>query len=90
MVPVRTFAVEATFSVVEFTNGIVRVSKLKVVFVAFEVNPAQVTLVVVSALGAYRLLVRTNVFKFEIVATFRVPTLDVVAKTFVVLSAFGA
>jgi hypothetical protein len=35
-------------------------------------------------------LVRTNEFKFEIVATFRVPTLAVVARRFVVERAFGA
>jgi hypothetical protein len=45
------------------------------------------TFVVERAFGAYRLFVKTKVFKFEIVATFRVPTLAVVAKTFVVVTA---
>ena len=35
-------------------------------------------------------MVRTKVFKFEIVATFRVPTLAVVAKRFMVDRALGA
>ena len=34
--------------------------------------------VVVTAFGAYRLFTRTNEFRFEIVATFKVPTLAVV------------
>ena len=38
--------VEATFSVVEFTNGIVSVSKLNTVFVEFEVKPAATMFVV--------------------------------------------
>ena len=36
------------------------------------------------------MLVRTNEFKFEIVATFRVPAFAVVARRFVVERAFGA
>ena len=36
------------------------------------------------------MLVRTNEFKFEIEETFRVPTLAVVARRFVVVTAFAA
>jgi hypothetical protein len=51
------FETEATLRVVELINGITIVSKLKMVFVAFDVNPAAKTLVVVTAFDAYRLLV---------------------------------
>jgi hypothetical protein len=42
-----TFMVDATLIVVHEINGIVRVSKLKFVFVEFDVNPAAIIFVVV-------------------------------------------
>jgi hypothetical protein len=48
------------------------------------------TFVVERAFAAYRLFKRTSEFKFEIEETFRVPTLAVVAKTFVVVTALDA
>jgi hypothetical protein len=84
----------ATLSVVEFTNGIVSVSKLNTVLVAFEVKPDDTILVVVRVFAntfvverefeAVRLLPITNEFRLEIEITFRVPTLAVVATRFVV------
>jgi hypothetical protein len=68
----------ATFSVVEFTNGIVRVSKLNTVLVEFEVKPAVTRFVVVIVLLTVRLA------KLETRQTFIVPTLAVVANRFVV------
>jgi hypothetical protein len=61
-----------TFWVVEYTKGIVTVSKLKVVFVAFDVNPAVKIFVVVIAFDTYKLFVRVMV----------VPTMFVVVSAF--------
>jgi hypothetical protein len=47
-------------------------------------------LVVVTEFAAYRLFKRTSEFRFEIVATLRVATLAVVARRFVVVTAFAA
>jgi hypothetical protein len=52
VVTILRFDVDATFKVVEYTNGIVSVSKLKVVFDTFDVNPAHVKFVVVTAFDA--------------------------------------
>jgi hypothetical protein len=63
-------AVLATFRVVEFTNGIVRVSKLNTVVVAFEVKPADTILVVVTVLVTVRFVKGCIIFAeftFEIV-----------------------
>ena len=77
-VTVSRLAVLDTFRVVEFTNGIVRVSKLKTVLAELDVNPAATILVVVTV------LLTTRFARFETWKTFSVPTLAVVAKTFVV------
>ena len=45
----KIFEVPETFAVVEYINGIVRVSNRKFVFVALEVNPAANILFVVMA-----------------------------------------
>ena len=63
------FEVEDTFRVVEFTNGIVRVSKLKTVLVELDVKPAATMLVVVTVLLTMRFA------RLLTVMTFRVPTL---------------
>jgi hypothetical protein len=48
----KIFEVPAVFAVVEYINGIVRVSYRKFVFVAFDVNPAAFILFVVMAFEA--------------------------------------
>jgi hypothetical protein len=55
MVTKSILAVLATLIVVEFINGIVMVSKLKIVETAFEVIPAVKRLVVVTAFAEYKL-----------------------------------
>jgi hypothetical protein len=57
------FDVEVTLRVDELMNGIVSVSKLKIVFETFEVNPAHVILVVVTAFETYKLPVT---WRFEV------------------------
>jgi hypothetical protein len=52
--------------------------------------PTTKRFVVETAFEAYRLFRRTNELRFEIVATFRVPTLAVVAKRLVLEREFGA
>ena len=84
IVTTSKLAVEETFRVVEFTNGIVRVSKLKIVLFVFDENPAATILVVVKVLLTVRFA------RFETCQTFRVPTLAVVAKTLVAVRAFEA
>ena len=83
-VTVSRLAVLVTFRVVEFTKGIVRVSKLKTVLAELDVNPAATMLVVVKVLLTVRLA------RLETCPTFRVPTFAVVAKTFVAVRAFEA
>ena len=61
---------------------------MNVVVVMFDVIPAVNRFVVVTAFAAYRLLVNERLDKFETCQTFRVPTFAVVAKTFVVVTAF--
>ena len=51
---VERFEAVETFRVVEFIKGIVRVSKLKIVFDAFDVNPAATMLVVVRVFDTTR------------------------------------
>jgi hypothetical protein len=49
---VKTFAVEYVFRVVQYTNGIVNVEKLKIVLDTFDVNPAHTIFVVTTAFEA--------------------------------------
>ena len=49
IVTTSRFDVDATFRVVELMNGIVSVSKLNTVLVAFDVKPAVTIFVVVTA-----------------------------------------
>ena len=83
-VTVSRFAVLVTFKVVEFTKGIVTVLKLKTVLVVFDVNPAATMFVVV------RVLLTVRLARLETCQTFRVPTFEVVAKTFGAVKAFDA
>ena len=52
IVTTSKFDVDATLRVVEYTNGIVRVSELKMVLVTFDVIPAVNRFVVVTAFEA--------------------------------------
>jgi hypothetical protein len=52
IVTTSKFDVDATFRVVEYTNGIVSVSELKTVLVTFDVIPAVNRFVVVTAFEA--------------------------------------
>jgi hypothetical protein len=82
-VTVSRLDVDATFRVVQETNGIVSVSKLKKVLVALDVIPAVYKFVVVTAFDAYRLPVT-----FRVVAPVVPMSVVVFAKTFVVVTAF--
>jgi hypothetical protein len=78
---VTRFDVDATLSVVEYTNGIVSVSELKMVLVTLDVIPAVNKLFVVTAFEAKILPVTLIVlFAFDMVKVF--------AKRLVVVTAF--
>jgi hypothetical protein len=80
-VTVSRFDVDATFRVVEYTNGIVRVSELNTVLVTFDVIPAVNKSVVVTAFEA-------KILPVTLMVLVALDMVRVFANTFVVVTEF--